>query len=49
MVKRWKKCYPIKVSVPWSSGEKVNLIDLTVKDLSVIWGQKDLRLTIDLE
>jgi len=49
MVKRWQRCYQVTVRIPWSSGEKVNLIDLTVKDLSVIWGQKDLRLTIDLE
>ncbi len=49
MVKRWQRHCKMKISVPWPSGEQVHRIDLAIKDYSVLWEEKSLKLAVELE
>lgn len=49
MVERWERYCKFQIRVPWRSGERVNRIDLAIKDLSIIWEEDCCQMRVEIE
>ena len=49
MVERWERYCKFQIRVPWRSGERVNRIDLAIKDLSISWEEDCCQMRVEIE